>query len=351
MWKTLSIVAAILTAGAAFFSFKTVQQFKNERQLLKIAQDNKVKVEKHLEDVQAALAANVQGREKTEGEITAVEKQIADLKTKVDDLTKQVDEKKTELENVTSRWTQVKKQVDEADGIEELKNKLTSLSQEKSMLDEKVAGLKTRATLATERFNNLTKTIAALRAKEAWQARGIIQDGFRASIVQVDRTYGFITINAGNGSGVVSGATLDIRRGGEVVGQARVTNVEQRYAVADLVTPLGATPIEVNVGDSVVVSATSSSKNWRDTPPAPAAPSATPAQPSAPADIPPAAPADPFAADPAAQPSAPAAPPDPFADPSATAPSEPSAPATEPAPAQPLEPAPPADPNADPFAN
>ena len=42
MWKTLSIVAAILTAGAAFFSYKNHEQLKSERVLLAIAQANQI---------------------------------------------------------------------------------------------------------------------------------------------------------------------------------------------------------------------------------------------------------------------------------------------------------------------
>jgi hypothetical protein len=68
MWKTLSIVAAILTAGAAFFSYKNVKQFKDERVLLAIAQANQAAAEKHLAEVRQSLASDVEGRKKTEAE-------------------------------------------------------------------------------------------------------------------------------------------------------------------------------------------------------------------------------------------------------------------------------------------
>ena len=127
-------------------------------------------------------------------------------------------------------------------------------------------------------------------------------DGFRASIVQVDRAYGFITLSAGNNSGVVSGATLDIKRGGTNVGQAKVTNVEQGYAIADV---LGVSASEIQVGDTVTVSSVSNAKNVSAPTPAPAAPAAagtpaadttTPAETTAPAAA--EAPVDPFAATP-----------------------------------------------------
>ena len=332
MWKTLSIVAAILTAGAAFFSYKNVNQFKNERVLLAIAKENQAKAEKHLDEVKKALAADTEGRKKTESERDSIVAETEGLKPKIEAVIKEIESKQADLDSVTARWTEVKKQVDDAGGIEQLKSQLTALTEQKNALDGEVAGLKAQTVAATGRFNSLEQLITDLRRKETWQARGIIQDGFRASIVQVDRGYGFITLNAGNTRGVVSGATLDIKRGGSVIGQAKVTNVEQSYAIADLA---GVNAADVQVGDTVTVADASSSKNWAQSEQA-VPPAAKPAG-AAPAAGGEAAPETP---------AAPAAPVDPFApveDPASTTPSEP-------APATPAEPAP-AEAPADPFAN
>ena len=298
MWKTLSIVAAILTAGAAFFSYKNLEQLKSERVLLAIAQTNQTAAEKHLAEVKQSLAADIAGRKKTEAERDQIIAETEALKPKIEAITKQIEEKQAELEVVTTRWTDVKKQVADSGGIDQLKVQLTSLTQQKDSLDGAIAELKNNTAAASSRFNELNQTIADLRRQETWQARGIMPDGFRASIVQVDRAYGFITLSAGNNSGVVSGATLDIKRGGTNVGQAKVTNVEQGYAIADV---LGASATEIQVGDTVTVSAVSNAKNVSAPTPAPAAagtPAATttPAETTAPAAA--EAPADPFAATP-----------------------------------------------------
>lgn len=299
MWKTLSIVAAILTAGAAFFSYKNLEQLKSERVLLAIAQANQAAAEKHLAEVKQTLAADIEGRKKTEAERDQIIAETEALKPKIEAITKQIEEKQAELEVVTTRWTDVKKQVADSGGIDQLKVQLTSLTQQKDSLDGAIAELKNNTAAASSRFNELNQTIADLRRQETWQARGIMPDGFRASIVQVDRAYGFITLSAGNNSGVVSGATLDIKRGGTNVGQAKVTNVEQGYAIADV---LGASATEIQVGDTVSVSAVSNAKNVSAPTPAPAAAAGTPAATTTPAETtaPAAAeaPADPFAATP-----------------------------------------------------
>jgi chaperonin cofactor prefoldin len=251
--------------------------------------------------VKQSLAADIAGRKKTEAERDQIIAETEALKPKIEAITKQIEEKQTELEVVTTRWTDVKKQVADSGGIDQLKLQLTSLTQQKDSLDGAITELKNNTAAASSRFNELNQTIADLRRQETWQARGIMPDGFRASIVQVDRAYGFITLSAGNNSGVVSGATLDIKRGGTNVGQAKVTNVEQGYAIADV---LGVSATEIQVGDAVTVSAVSNAKNVSAPTPAPAAagtPAATtPAETTAPAAA--EAPADPFAATPAETP-------------------------------------------------
>jgi hypothetical protein len=159
-------------------------------------------------------------------------------------------------------------------------------------------------------------------------------------VIQTDPTFGFVILNSGNTSGVVSGATLDVKRGGEVVGQLKVTNVEQKFAVADVVEGSVAPGSEIRPGDTVTVSRLSSASAWRDnqrraeTAPAPTAPKPAGQTPAPAAEVPP--PADPFAVDPV--------PPPPPADPPAAppAPAEGGAPAPE---------TPPAAPPADPFVN
>ena len=328
MWKTLSIVAAILTAGAAYFSYQTVGQFRNERQLLEIAKENRSAVTSHLEATRKALAADTDGRKKTEADRDALVKKIDELNVKIADLTKQVADKKAELESATARWTEVKKSVDDLGGIDTLKNQLASLSQEKATLEGSIESLKQKTAMATERFNGLTKTIAAMKTKEAWQAQGIMEDNFRARVVQSDPTFGFVTINAGNTSGVVTGATLDVKRGGNVIAQLKVTNVEQRYAVADIVEGTLAAGTQVQSGDTVTVSRVSTASGWRENQrraaasPTPAAPKTPATQPGTPPAAPPADAPDPFAVDPAAPPAAPPATPPGTPPPTAPPPAE-----------------------------
>ncbi len=264
-----------------------------------------------------------------EGEIGTLDRNIASEKAAAEKLGKELEDKKTELQDVSTKLAETQKKVDEAGGIEKLKTQLAELRQEKAGLDEQIATLTEKNKITVDQWSQTTKAIEVLRTKEQWEQQGIMEDNFRSNIITVDNNYGFVVINAGNARRVVSGALLDVRRGGQNVAQIRITNVEPNRAVGDIVKGSVAQGEEVRVGDVVAVSKGSSGSQWRENqskaeaakPAAPAAPGAAPG--GAPAPAAPNAPApnaDPFA-DPAAAPAPGAAPaeaekkmaPDPFA--------------------------------------
>lgn len=331
MWKILSWVAVGLLAVAAFFSYRNTAQFKAERELLAVAQQNAQDVEQQLAAARQALNENQIARKKVEDEITARDKSIADAKAKADALAQEADNQKPELEKITSRLDDLKVQIGQTGSLDEVKDKLAQLQQEKAQMEEEVSALRNQIAVAVERAENLSNQINTMRIREAWQSAGVIEDDFRSRVRSVDNDWGFVVLDAGNRSGVVSGAVLDVVRGGQQVGQLRVTNVEQNRAVADIIDGSVAAGNAIQPGDSVRVSRQSSASQWRlnqqsiQSAPQPA--EGTPAE-GTPADG-----QQPQQPAPGAQPDLPEAPSDPFASPDPFG-----TPAQDAAPAQPADP-------------
>ena len=76
----------------------------------------------------------------------------------------------------------------------------------------------------------------------------------RTTVKSVYGEWGFIVIDAGNRQGVVRQATLDVVRGGSIIAQAIVTQVEQGVAVANILKDSVAAGVTVQIGDVVTVS-------------------------------------------------------------------------------------------------
>ena len=324
MWKMLSWIACGLTAVAAYYSYENSFAFKREQNLLQVQKENKVTATETRESGKLALEEHTKVLNIRDGEITALDKNIATEKAAAETLGKELEAKKTELQDVSTKLADTKKKVEEAGGIEKLKTQLAELNQEKAGLVEQIATLTEKNKITVDQWNQTNRSIDVLRTKEQWEQQGIMEDSFRSNIITVDNNYGFVVINAGNSRRVVSGAVLDVRRGGQNIAQVRVTNVEPNRAVGDIVKGSVAQGEEVRVGDVVAVSKTSSGSAWRET-----QSKAEASKTAAPAAAPGAAPAGAAPARGAA-PAAPAAPADPFADPAAgAAPAPGGAPAAE----------------------
>ena len=71
-------------------------------------------------------------------------------------------------------------------------------------------------------------------------------------ISSVYRNWGFVILAAGDSQGVITGSTLDVIRGGEVIGKLKVTAVEAGRAAADIVLDSVAEGTSLRPGDKVV---------------------------------------------------------------------------------------------------
>jgi len=76
----------------------------------------------------------------------------------------------------------------------------------------------------------------------------------KTTVRSVHEPWGFVVLNAGDNRGVVTKATLDVLRGGSVIGQLVVTNVEKSLATANIVRSSLAEGETIRPGDVITVS-------------------------------------------------------------------------------------------------
>jgi hypothetical protein len=311
MWKTFSWIAAVLAIGAAVLSHGNAKALKTERALKSISEENVTLAKAKFGEWSKSLASHVTVRKATDEAVLALANEAAVLKSKVDEVTKEVEAKKVDLQDLSAKLAEAKKKEDDLGGLEAMVSKLKELKAQQSDNEAAVGALKTQVAVAAERKTQTDSEIAHLRQKEAWVAKGWMNKSFTSVVTAVDNTWGFCVLGAGSNNGVISGATLDVKRGGQVVGKVKVTNLEANRAVADVVKELGQ-EVLLQPGDSLVVNDESAGENQQVKSDADAAKAAAVAAAAPAADLtagvpaPVAPAADPFAAPPA-DPAAPAA--------------------------------------------
>lgn len=309
MWKGLSIFAGIILLAIAGLNFMEIlPQMQNELNNKRYASNNVKDAVRHLDDAetsleehQTLLTSKKSSRNKMELALAEATEATKDAKAKLEVASKKLVETKDAKANLD-------KKLEELGGFKIIVAELKSLATKQK---ENALIIKQKQDVVSARMEEKKGTedrIDYYKKETKKQENGLMDDAFSGSIAGVDPQFGFISINKGNGSKVVKGARLDVRRGSETIATLLVTRVLPSSSVCDIVTGSLAAGQSVQVGDRVVVSVSSSVKaneekekaaQPKDTKTPAAAPGSAPAADPlatpAPATSPPAT-ADPFAA-------------------------------------------------------
>jgi len=137
------------------------------------------------------------------------------------------------------------------ENINELVSKVKHTGEEMASLQDEISSnTATLADLMKEK-GNTEGTIAAMRKRNS-DISNKISFFPSSSISSIYPSFGFVTIPVGSNAGVVPGSTLNVVRGGSVVGKLRVRSVESSRASADIVPESLGQDVTLMVGDKVV---------------------------------------------------------------------------------------------------
>lgn len=315
MWKALSVIAAILAAGAASLSFLNKGDVELERELKATSENNLKDINARFLEVKADqesyIVKNTKMEERRE---TALEEQEAE-KTKLETKTQEVMDTDDRIKELETEIAESKAQIAEFGNIEQLMALINQLQTDLFTSKNQIAVLEDQLVASQSREVSTTKRIQSYKDLEFRQRNGEMVS-ISAPITTVHNTWGFVVLGAGDRQGVVSRTRLNVNRGGDKIAELVVTNLEKNRSVCDIVPGSMQPGQSIRPGDRVSVNSASLPK------PKATADPARPAAPSGGAGIPE------MPADPAGQPAPASDPNDPFADLNSAPPAE----STDPAP-------------------
>ncbi len=97
--------------------------------------------------------------------------------------------------------------------------------------------------------------VGKVREEENFQmqrAQRLALNSLVATVIAVNRDWGFVMVNAGRAHGVSADASLLVKRGNTRIARLRIVNLEEMAVVADLVDDSLVKGIEVQPGDKVI---------------------------------------------------------------------------------------------------
>ncbi|MGK0189863.1 MAG: small-conductance mechanosensitive channel [Verrucomicrobiales bacterium] len=264
MWKTLSIIAALLLAGAGAVSHLKKQDIADARKDLQLAQDNQANLVELAESIDGDQGTIEQKKAKLEavkekGEANKTE--LTDLEERLEAMKLSLEEKDVEKQEAQDALAGMKEKIAVIGRIDELKDVITGLQAEKNAAEGKVANLKSQLFSAINEKNTTDSALNRVKTTELDKASGRMLGSFSTRVGNVDSSWRYITINAGDRQGVVKDAILEVVRGGNVIGKVRVSNVEPTRSAADVVPGSFIEGSSVRPGDQLRVAPESRSKN------------------------------------------------------------------------------------------
>lgn len=252
MSKIFGTIAAVVLAAAAFVAMKNKDAYKAGLANYDNEKSRESTTKKDLDKEQARLK-EIETSHKEE--ISKAEEATVDLEKytkKLDTVKKQVTELKDEHKKNAAKITSANEILKGLPDPDELIPKFKRMSKQIAESQNGLANEESRLANLIKRDKIESAAVEKIRGELAGSTRGQSSASLRTRIRSVYRNWGFVILAAGDSQGVVTGSTLDVMRGGEVVGKLKVTAVEANRASADIVLDSVQSGTSLRSGDLVV---------------------------------------------------------------------------------------------------
>lgn len=260
MANIFAILTVVALAASAFFAFKNKEAYQTEIEQRQRAESSLRTSQGRLEGLQGDLSTT----EEEHATVTGESEELGEVKTteegKLSGIKSDIDTKRQASEVNAGRIQQIEDQTRQFGEVRELAGRIKRLQEEITGLEDEKVGLEIQRSNALaskastdariEEYNDINTRI---RRPESYFNS--------ARVSAVYPQWGFVTLGSGVSSGVVAGSTLNVIRGGEIVGKLRVRSVEDNRASADVIPDSLTEGVSVRTGDRVVPDASAQASN------------------------------------------------------------------------------------------
>jgi len=248
MSKIFGTLAAVVLAISALVAFKNKEAKEQEITNYEESQKVKESTSEELNDLMTFLAGTEEEDLLAEDAEAELETLIADNEQAKKDVVKLTAELATKSEELSSIET-IKESLPDPD---EMLPKIKRMRSDLTEATDALASEEARLASLAQRDKNGKVRIESTRKQLSLRSSGESFATLKTRISSVYRNWGFVILAAGDRAGVVTGSTLDVVRGGEVIAKLKVTAVETGRASADVILDSVADGVTIQAGDTVV---------------------------------------------------------------------------------------------------
>ena len=258
MKKFIMILGILAMGGAIVLGLQnkgTLESTKSELDSVKV-EVKKVTTELGAtEDKRdASIVKETQAKDKRNQASAAIEGVKQNLKI----ITKSVDDASSDLKKAEIE----KKEVDllikktwpsgEITTIDDMQAKLTALKDNLTGKQSKVAELEAAYAQAKQVRKVEEDKVKKEEQYQIKRSQKLALNGMVATVIAVNKDWGFVMVNAGRAHGVSGDSSLLVRRGNSRVARLRIVNLQDMVSVCDIVKDSMLKGIKVQPGDKVI---------------------------------------------------------------------------------------------------
>jgi hypothetical protein len=252
MANIFGILTAIVLALTAFLAMKNKSAYEEKISETATQKNNLSKSRERLKTAQEGVAENNSKLAEAETDIVKLTEDTAAQKKTVDDLKLQIEAKTAKIASNKEQLDSIRDKTAQVGDLKELAAKMRELSAEREQLIQSIADTEAKLANLTAQNSAAESQVNTVRGRLETMSSGQSLPTLNTRIRSIYPTWGFVTLAAGNSSGVVANSTLNVVRGGEVIAQLLVTAVERGSASASIIPDSVAPDVTLMIGDQVV---------------------------------------------------------------------------------------------------
>ena len=245
--------------GGAFLGVVNKNTLLEEKELYRLANEEAIKTQNELNDTEAQLTVAKDDRAKAQDErdqisatLSETQQQIKRQDAQIMTAQMELEKMRIEKEEIDLAIRQVFPPGSKIQNIQQLQQATQDLKDKLTEEQNRRTDLMTQLQQYQGELTTVESQVRDLQAYQIERAKQIALNGLEATVIAVNRNYGFVMVNAGENLGVKLDSALLVKRGTDRIARLQIREIEPNVLVADVVPESVPQGMRVLPGDKVI---------------------------------------------------------------------------------------------------
>lgn len=256
MKKLVMVLGILAMAGAAALGVMNMKTLQSEQKLLEEASsdyrdstEENGKVTDNLTTAREDRRAAKDERDDTSAQLSVLNNTLARQNSEIMKL-------KASIEKATLKKKEIDIIIAKVGGgattVEEVQQQVQKQKDTLAMRENEVQSVMVELDMKNKEVAGIEGQVRELQDKRSQHKRNVALNGLEATVIAVNRDWGFVMVNVGKGLGVSAEASLLVKRGGERIARLRITDISDEVLMSEVIDGSLSEGARVLPGDKVI---------------------------------------------------------------------------------------------------